>query len=82
MIIPAIPEEDPLCFHVHSVNHRALQVFGDNQALIQMLNLDQKFDSHADHITTATHRIGTMWQREVISLRTADQKFFVHIPRK
>ena len=79
--IPDIPMVAPLIFMVADTNRLGCQLFGDNQSLINQLNLVQRMDAEAERISAILVALGGAWQRNLISLRTSSSSFFAHIPR-
>ena len=69
--IPEIPDALPLRFTTSEINPKAMQLFGDNESLINQLNLLQALDSQAPRVVAVLHLLGGLWQRGLFSLRTS-----------
>ena len=78
---PPPPIVDQLSFLAATVNTCAAQFFGDNESLINQLNLMQRIGSHEARITDVISAFLGLWQSEALNLRTESDSLFVHIPR-
>lgn len=79
---PPPDEVPPLRFPITETNLRGLQLFGDNESLVGQLNLEQKFDSFGQRICDILALVTGLWQRDLVSFRSATEPFFRYVPRR